>query len=181
MALSSGMALSSHSRSMGSCWTPWVCGPLQRSVQFLWTHLPQTQLGRISTYPVEHIRLCSLGYFLRGGWVTGEDESKGQHGYATRLQAGRAIILSWGDGYLPCSVSLMPPMAFCTLPFTWSALPSDSILESPNALPATFFTLPLACSAEPLMRSLSMSASICRHLSQRRQETRVPYWEPRQT
>src|ERR1019366_2641513 len=87
----------------------------------------------------------------------GEDESKGQHGYATRLRAGRAIMSSWGDGYLPRSESLMPPMVFCTLPFTWSPLPSDLSLESPNTLPATSFTLPLACSAEPLMRSLSTS------------------------
>jgi hypothetical protein len=34
--------------------------------------------------------------------------------------------------YLPRSVSLMPPTAFCILPFTWSPLPLDSSLESPN-------------------------------------------------
>src|SRR5664280_3735378 len=31
----------------------------------------------------------------------------------------------------------MPPMAFCTLPFAWSPLPSDFSLESSNTLPAT--------------------------------------------
>src|SRR5450830_991448 len=73
-------------------------------------------------------------------------------------------MLSWGDGYLPRSVSLMPPMVFCTLPFTWSPLPSDLSLESPNTLPATSFTLPLARLAEPLMRSLSILALQLRFL-----------------
>src|SRR5664279_2194995 len=76
---------------------------------------------------------------------------------------GSVVTYAAGNLYLPRSVSLMPPMAFCTLPFTWSPLPSDFSLESPNTLPATSFTLPLACLAEPLMRSLSMPASIRRH------------------
>src|SRR5450759_1432275 len=83
MALSSGMALSSHSRSMGSCWTPWVYGPFQRSVRFLWAHLPQTQLGKISAYPVENVRLCSLGYLLRG---SKKDNTE------TRLDCGQAAL-----------------------------------------------------------------------------------------
>src|SRR3954467_3982594 len=53
----------------------------------------------------------------------------------------------------------MPPTVFCTFPFTWSALPSASVLLSPVTLPATSLTLPLACSAVPSMRSLSIGLS----------------------
>ncbi len=40
---------------------------------------------------------------------------------------------------MPRSASLIPPTAFWTLPFTWSALPSASVLLSPVTLPATSF------------------------------------------
>src|ERR1700730_6781302 len=53
----------------------------------------------------------------------------------------------------------MPPMAFVILPFACSALPSASSLESPRTFPAVSFTVPLACSANPLIRSLSMNVS----------------------
>src|SRR5450830_669090 len=46
-------------------------------------------------------------------------------------------------------------MAFRTLPLTWSPLPSLWSLRSPVSFPATSFTLPFACSAEPLILSLS--------------------------
>src|SRR5262245_38985233 len=62
--------------------------------------------------------------------------------------------------YLPRAASFRPPNVLRTLPFTCSPLPSASVFLSPVALPAHSFTLPLACSAEPLMRSLStMSVS----------------------
>src|SRR4051812_10472688 len=61
--------------------------------------------------------------------------------------------------YSPRTASLMPPIAFWTLPAAFCALPSPSSLASPVALPATSFTLPLACSQEPSARSLSMVPS----------------------
>src|SRR5947209_5785699 len=57
--------------------------------------------------------------------------------------------------YSPRSVSFRPPTVFWTLPAVFCALPSASVLESPVALPATSFALPLACSQEPSTRSLS--------------------------
>src|ERR1035437_4670026 len=57
--------------------------------------------------------------------------------------------------HLPRSASLTPPMAFRTLPLTWSPLPSLWSLRSPVSFPPTSFTLPFACSAEPLILSLS--------------------------
>ena len=73
---------------------------------------------------------------------------------------------------MPRSVSLMPPMAFCTLPFTWSPLPSDFSLESPNTLPATSFTLPLALFSRTL-DAVFVHASLHRspfHLGDKRPE-----------
>src|SRR5262249_24719998 len=57
----------------------------------------------------------------------------------------------------------MPPTALRTFPPTLSAFPSPSSLLSPVALPATSLTLPLACWAEPWMRSLSIAClqSVC--------------------
>src|ERR1700736_999350 len=63
--------------------------------------------------------------------------------------------------YLPRSASFNPPTAFCTLPAALSVLPSASSFLSPRALPAASFTAPLACCAEPLIRSLSMSYAPC--------------------
>src|SRR5450759_4865764 len=68
----------------------------------------------------------------------------------------RRVVLSIiASCHLPRSASLTPPMAFRTLPLTWSPLPSLWSLRSPVSFPATSFTLPFACSAEPLILSLS--------------------------
>src|SRR6185437_16161760 len=64
--------------------------------------------------------------------------------------------MSHRSGYFPLSVSLSPPMAFWTLPSILSALPSDSSLASPTALPTICLTAPLTCFADPTTRSLSM-------------------------
>src|ERR1043166_3330665 len=78
---------------------------------------------------------------------------------------GRAIIVRRPAAnhrpYLPRSASFNPPTAFCTLPAALSALPSVSSFLSPRTLPAASFTAPLTCSAEPLIRSLSMSYAPC--------------------
>src|SRR5580704_8726188 len=63
--------------------------------------------------------------------------------------------------YLPRSASFNPPTAFCTLPAALSVFPSASSFLSPRTLPAASFTAPFACSAEPLIRSLSMSCTPC--------------------
>src|ERR1700730_9554622 len=63
--------------------------------------------------------------------------------------------------YLPRNASFNPPTAFCTLPAALSVLPSASSFLSPRTLPAASFTAPLACCAEPLIRSLSMSYAPC--------------------
>jgi hypothetical protein len=63
-----------------------------------------------------------------------------------------------GDDYLPRTASFNSLIASCTLPAALSALPSVSSFLSPKTFPAASFTAPLACSAEPLIRSLSILA-----------------------
>src|SRR4051794_40699925 len=58
--------------------------------------------------------------------------------------------------YLPRRVSFRPPTAFCTFPAALSDFPSVSSLASPVTLPATSLMAPLACLAEPSIRSLSI-------------------------
>src|SRR5262245_54010367 len=58
--------------------------------------------------------------------------------------------------HLPRTASFKPPTALRIFPLTLFALPSAVSFLSPVAFPATSLTLPLACSAEPLMRFLSM-------------------------
>src|SRR3954463_3372486 len=67
----------------------------------------------------------------------------------------------WGRGfdargYLPRRVALRPPTAFCTFPAALSDFPSVSSFASPVTLPATSLMAPLACLAEPSIRSLSI-------------------------
>src|SRR5665809_5164 len=71
-------------------------------------------------------------------------------------KASTATVRLLSATYLPRNVSLIPPMALRTFPAALSALPSLSNLASPVTLPATPFSLPLACCAEPLIRSLSI-------------------------
>src|SRR4051812_781522 len=58
--------------------------------------------------------------------------------------------------YLPRRGSFRPPTAFCTFPAALSDFPSVSSFASPVTLPATSLMAPLACLAEPSIRSLSM-------------------------
>src|ERR1019366_6526120 len=58
------------------------------------------------------------------------------------------------------SASFKPPTAFWILPSTLSLLPSVVSLASPVAFPTPSLTAPLACLAEPMIRSLSMSLSL---------------------
>src|SRR4051812_359803 len=58
--------------------------------------------------------------------------------------------------YLPRRVSFRPPTAFCTFPAALSDFPSVSSFASPVTLPATSLMAPLACLAEPSIRSLSI-------------------------
>src|SRR5215471_12902549 len=58
--------------------------------------------------------------------------------------------------HFPRAASFKPPTALRIFPLSLFALPSAVSFLSPVALPATSLTLPLACSAEPLMRFLSM-------------------------
>src|SRR6476620_8367038 len=62
------------------------------------------------------------------------------------------------EPHFPRTASFNPPTALRIFPLTLSALPSALSFLSPVTFPATSFTLPLACSAEPLMRSLSMAS-----------------------
>src|SRR3954451_12644783 len=59
-------------------------------------------------------------------------------------------------GYLPRRVSFRPPTAFCTFPAALSDFASVSSFASPVTLPATSLMAPLACLAEPSIRSLSI-------------------------
>jgi hypothetical protein len=74
----------------------------------------------------------------------------------TEKGPGRTGPFSSAAVHLPRRLSFSPPMAFCTLPAALSALPSLCNLASPVTLPAVSLIAPLACFAEPSMRSLSM-------------------------
>jgi class 3 adenylate cyclase len=73
--------------------------------------------------------------------------------------SGLTELVGWRWPYFPRTASFNPPIAFCTLPAALSTLPSVSSFLSPKTFPATSFTAPLACSAEPLIRSLSIAVS----------------------
>src|SRR5271163_2641322 len=62
-------------------------------------------------------------------------------------------------------MSLRPPIAFWTLPSTLSALPSDSSLASPVALPTVSLIEPLISFTAPAIRFLFMSTSPTVHVN----------------
>src|SRR3954465_6029769 len=79
-----------------------------------------------------------------GSPVTSQNESPRDAGLHER-----AFIMS--RSYLPRSVSFRPPTVFCIFPFTWSPLPSDSILLSPTTFPARL-PWPCPCPARPSLQ-----------------------------
>src|SRR4029453_3568441 len=97
---------------------------------------------------------CRLaGYGLASGETHGRARQSAQKNARPTCRTPSRVV----GLYLPRSVSFNPPTAFCTFPAALSALPSACSFLSPRTFPATSFTAPLACSAEPLIRSLSIT------------------------
>src|SRR3954469_13863362 len=91
-----------------------------------------------------------LELFARGGEIARASRLLSHHEKSPAV--GRGLEAR----YLPRRVSFRPPTAFCTFPAALSDFPSVSSFASPVTLPATSLMAPLACLAEPSIRSLSI-------------------------
>src|SRR4051794_15546456 len=92
-----------------------------------------------------------LELFARGAEIARASRLLSHHEKSPAVRRGLEAC------YLPRRGSFRPPTAFCTFPAALFDLPSGSSLASPVTLPATSLMAPLACFAEPSIRSLSMS------------------------
>src|SRR5437763_17192719 len=66
------------------------------------------------------------------------------------------------SSFFSLRASLTLPAAFCTFPFSCSALPSACVLVSPVLFTANYFSLPLNCSAPLLIVFFSVAHLLIR-------------------